>query len=188
METSGHTPVLGPPGARLCAVASTAHAAPFPPSNGAALLDSSLSLPSPPVPISCTAPNCRVAESERGLNSSDDSRHTGTQSLFSGQQLLWEAACARSLSGVQLLTAAQTAARQAPLSRRVSRQEHWGGSPMPPPGGLPDPGTEPVSPVCLHWLVDPLPLNHLGSLTGGYMWIQQLAFVIPTAAEVLGDF
>ena len=27
------------------------------------------------------------------------------------------------------------------------RQEYWGGLPCPPPGGLPDPGIEPESPV-----------------------------------------
>ena len=28
-----------------------------------------------------------------------------------------------------------------------SRQEYWSGSPCPPPGDLPDPGTEPGSPA-----------------------------------------
>ena len=28
-----------------------------------------------------------------------------------------------------------------------SRQEYWSGLPCPPPGDLPDPGTEPASPV-----------------------------------------
>ena len=28
-----------------------------------------------------------------------------------------------------------------------SRQEYWSGLPFPPPGDLPDPGTEPVSPA-----------------------------------------
>ena len=35
-----------------------------------------------------------------------------------------------------------TAARQAPLSKGLSRQEYWSGLPCPPPGDLPDPGTE----------------------------------------------
>ena len=39
----------------------------------------------------------------------------------------------------------RTAARQAPPSVGVSRQEHWSGWPCPPPGDLPDPGMEPVS-------------------------------------------
>ena len=33
-------------------------------------------------------------------------------------------------------------ALQAPLSMGFSRQEYWGGLPCPPPGHLPDPGTE----------------------------------------------
>ena len=34
-------------------------------------------------------------------------------------------------------------ARQAPMSMGVSRQEYWDWLPFPPPGNLPDPGTEP---------------------------------------------
>ena len=34
---------------------------------------------------------------------------------------------------------------QAPLSMGFSRQEHWSGLPCPPPGDLPDPGTESMS-------------------------------------------
>ena len=37
-----------------------------------------------------------------------------------------------------------TVARQAPLSRGVSRQKYWSGLPCPPPGHLPSPGTEPT--------------------------------------------
>ena len=39
-----------------------------------------------------------------------------------------------------------TAARQAPLSVGFPRWKYWGGSPFPPPGDLPNPGTEPTSP------------------------------------------
>ena len=38
-------------------------------------------------------------------------------------------------------------ARQAPLSLGFSRQECWRRLSFPPPGDLPDPGTEPMSPV-----------------------------------------
>ena len=41
----------------------------------------------------------------------------------------------------------QTVARQAPLSVGFPRQEYWSGLPFPPPGNLPDPETEPVSPA-----------------------------------------
>ena len=34
---------------------------------------------------------------------------------------------------------------QAPLFMGFSTQEYWSGLPCPPPGDLPDPGTEPVS-------------------------------------------
>ena len=40
-----------------------------------------------------------------------------------------------------------TASRQAPLSMGFFRQEYWRGWPFPSPGDLPDPGTEPTSPV-----------------------------------------
>ena len=49
-----------------------------------------------------------------------------------------------------------SAARQAPLSMGVSRQEHWSGLPFPPPGDLPDPGIEPASDCLLHWQADSL--------------------------------
>ena len=40
-----------------------------------------------------------------------------------------------------------TAAHQAPLSMRFSRQEYWSGLPCPPPENLLDPGIEPAFPV-----------------------------------------
>ena len=47
-----------------------------------------------------------------------------------------------------------TVAHQAPLSMGFSRQEYWSGLPCPPPGDLPDPGTEPCILFCLlHWQV-----------------------------------
>ena len=38
-----------------------------------------------------------------------------------------------------------TVAHQAPLSMGFPKQEYWSGLPFPLPGGLPDPGIEPVS-------------------------------------------
>ena len=38
-------------------------------------------------------------------------------------------------------------ALQALLSVGFSRQEYWSGLPFPPPGNLPHPGIEPLSPV-----------------------------------------
>ena len=40
-----------------------------------------------------------------------------------------------------------TVACQAPLSMEFPRQEHWNELTFPSPGDLPNPGTEPVSPV-----------------------------------------
>ena len=46
-----------------------------------------------------------------------------------------------------------TVASQAPLSMGISRQEYWNELPCPPPGDVPNPGTEPRSPT---WQVDSL--------------------------------
>ena len=50
-------------------------------------------------------------------------------------------------SRVRLCATPWTIALQAPLSMGFSRQEHWSGLPSPPPGDLPDPGSESVSAV-----------------------------------------
>ena len=49
------------------------------------------------------------------------------------------------VSHVRLFAIAWT--HHTPLSIRFSRQEYWNGLPFPPPGVLPNPGIEPVSPV-----------------------------------------
>ena len=51
------------------------------------------------------------------------------------------------LSHVWLCVTPSTVARQAPLSMEFSRQEYWSGLPFPPPGDLPNPGIEPMSPA-----------------------------------------
>ena len=48
-------------------------------------------------------------------------------------------------SHIQHFVTLWTIACQAPLSMGFSRQEYWSGLPRPPPGDLPDPGTEPTS-------------------------------------------
>ena len=40
-----------------------------------------------------------------------------------------------------------TAAHQSPLYVEFSKQEYWSGLPFPPPGDLPNPGIEPMSPA-----------------------------------------
>ena len=51
----------------------------------------------------------------------------------------------KSLSRVRLLATPWTAARQAPLSMGLPRQDYWSGLPRSPPGDLTDSGIEPVS-------------------------------------------
>ena len=48
-------------------------------------------------------------------------------------------------SHVQLFVTLCTITGQAPLFMGFSRQRYWSGLPCPPPGDLPDPGSEPVS-------------------------------------------
>ena len=52
-------------------------------------------------------------------------------------------------SHVQLFATPWIVAHQVSLFMGFSRQEYWSGLPYPPPGDLPDPGIEPVSPVSL---------------------------------------
>ena len=67
-----------------------------------------------------------------------------------------------------------TVAHQVPLSMGFSRQEYWGGFPCPPPGDLPDPGIEHISPVSPALQVDTLPLSHWGS---PYMYVYMVGDV-----------
>ena len=54
---------------------------------------------------------------------------------------------AQSLSCVWLFATPRTIACPAPLSMGFCRQEHCSGLPFPPPGELPNPGMEPLSPA-----------------------------------------
>ena len=72
--------------------------------------------------------------------------------------LLRSVSSSTTLSRVQLFVTPWTVACQAPLSMGFSRQEYWSGLPFPPPGDLPDPGTEPRSPVVQ---ADSLPLRRM---------------------------
>ena len=51
------------------------------------------------------------------------------------------------LSHVRLSAIPWTVACQVPLSMGFPRQEYWSGLPFPSPGDVPNPGTEPASPV-----------------------------------------
>ena len=72
--------------------------------------------------------------------------------------------CAKLLQLCRLFATPWTAARQAPLSTEFSRQEYWGGLLCLPPGGLPNPGIEPVSFLSPAWRVDSLPIMPPGKL------------------------
>ena len=48
----------------------------------------------------------------------------------------------KSLGRVRLFVTPGNVAYQVPPSMGFSRQEDWSGLPLPPPGGLPDPGIE----------------------------------------------
>ena len=62
-------------------------------------------------------------------------------------------------SRVRLFATPRTAAHQALLSMRFSRQGFWSGLPFPSPGDLPNPGIEPRSPALQ---ADPLPTELQG--------------------------
>ena len=53
--------------------------------------------------------------------------------------------CVCVISCFWLFATPWTVAHQPPLSMEFSRQEYWCGLPFPPPGDLPNPGTEPTS-------------------------------------------
>ena len=78
--------------------------------------------------------------------------------LSSGQSLVHDrcvcvcvcvCVCTRAqlLSRLRLFVTPWTKAHKDPLSMGFSQQEYWGGLPFPPLGDLPDPGTDPTSPV-----------------------------------------
>ena len=61
-------------------------------------------------------------------------------------------------SHVWLFVTQWTSAHQVPLSMGFSRQEYWSGLPCPPPGDLPDPGSNPCLLCLLNWQVGSLKL------------------------------
>ena len=76
--------------------------------------------------------------------------------------------CVYVLSCVQLFVTLWTLVYQAPLSMGISSQEYWSGLPFPPPGDLPEQGSNPCLLCLLHWQAVSLPLYHLGGPEG---WI-----------------
>ena len=70
--------------------------------------------------------------------------------------------CMWLLSHVLLFVTLWTEALQAPLCMEFFRQEYYSGLPFPPPGNLPDPGIELVSPATLELQADSVPTEPLG--------------------------
>ena len=66
-------------------------------------------------------------------------------------------------SRVWLFATPWTVPRQVPLAMGFSRHTYWSGLPCPPPGTLPEPVIEPISPVYNALQVDSLLLNYQGS-------------------------
>ena len=79
----------------------------------------------------------------------------------------------------------RTIAPQAPVSMGIlqARRRDWVA--IPPPGDLPDPGTEPVSPVAPALQADSLPLSHRGSPKASGKEPQFLKFIIYLFLTVL---
>ena len=71
-----------------------------------------------------------------------------------------ETTCVSCESHVWLFVTPWSVSLQAPLSMGFPRQKYWSGLSFPPPGDLPDPGIEPMSPVAHTLQADSLPLSH----------------------------
>ena len=92
----------------------------------------------------CARSPCRVRHGHSGPTTSQTPRYY--RYLWRGKMLGEVCVCALGCSVLSdSLATPWSAARQAPLSMGVSRQEHWSRLPFPPPGDLPDPGIEPAS-------------------------------------------
>ena len=84
-------------------------------------------------------PHCRVRGGSPGWREGQGLGEAWWWGVGSGPSCAWI------LSRVPLLVTPWAVARQAPLSRKFSRQEYWSGLPFPTPGDLPDPEIEPTS-------------------------------------------
>ena len=85
---------------------------------------------------------------------------------------LWLCACVpSSFSRVWLFATPWSVAHQAALSMGFPRWEYWSGLPCPPPGDLPDPGIEPLSPALQ---VDSFPLSHWEPAMATFISISQM--------------
>ena len=83
---------------------------------------------------------------------------TLTRRIFIGKVMSLPTCLLIHFSCVRLFVTPWTVSCQAPLSMGFSRQEYWSGLPCPPPGDLPDPRIEPVSPSAPALQADSLPV------------------------------
>ena len=73
------------------------------------------------------------------------------------------------LNPVQLFDTPWTVAHLASLSMGFPRQQYWSRLPFPPPGVLPNPGIEPVSPALVgRFFTTEIPENHWFSIACGH--------------------
>ena len=72
-------------------------------------------------------------------------------------------------SHVWLFATLWLVAHQGPLSMGFSRQEYWSGLPFPPPGDLPEPGIEPMSPTSPTQQGDSSLLSHWSSTATSFV-------------------
>ena len=95
--------------------------------------------------VSCSAAAAKSLQSCPTLCDPTDGSLPGSSvpGILQARTLEWVAI---SFSCIQLFAILWTVAHQGPLSVEFSRQDHWSGLPFPPPGDLPDPGTELASP------------------------------------------
>ena len=100
--------------------------------------------------------SCSVASAEITYSTKESRKFTRVYHLNPDTYV-----CVQLLSHVWLIVIPWTIACQALLSMSMefSRQEYCFRLPFPTPGNLPNPGTEPVSPVFPTWQVDSLPLS-----------------------------
>ena len=89
----------------------------------------------------------------------------------------------QSLQSCPTLCPQLTAAQQASQSMGFSRQEHWSGLPWLLSGGLPDSGTEPMSPASPSLQVDSFLLSHWGRPQSHYFMTNRREKL-----EALADF
>ena len=66
---------------------------------------------------------------------------------------------------------------------RFSRQEYWSGLPFPSPGDLPDPGTEPPSPLSLALQAASLPTESPGKWVSWASLMAQTVKNLPAMQE-----